>query len=381
MKSSVYKTKILNLIDLLIPVSKTLRKEFYTKIAYENYIRLFFVSGFYLLFELYIINTVPNLPKDPYLRFVSTFILYFQMVAVIIALWNISHKNNINGVLSQWIISIYCILILYWAVTVSLNQMLRTGSITMFILTMTATSALFFRRTLITILTNLCFSIYFAYNMKGLISPPNTVGPVIRRGHEMTHLFRNDAFLITGLSCILGVIVFRLRLRVFRENKALEDLALKDSMTQLMNHKAICDTLKTEIQRSERYSLPLSILIIDIDHFKKINDTYGHQFGDEVIIEVANTISDTCRETDFVGRYGGDEFLVILTNTSNDLAGQLCERLRHRIQNIDFGFSAHVTISCGLKSYLNESEEEMISMADQALYHAKENGRNRFVRI
>lgn len=362
--------------SLFILPSKPLKNEFYTTIAHENFIRVFFVSMFYLLFEIYLIVTVPQ-PLDDRLRIVSTFIVYFHIAAIVISVWYIKNREKVKVVSSQWIISIYCIVLLYWAVSVSLVQISRVGSITMFILTLTGTSALFYRKMLITLATNFGVYIYFSYNVRSAMEITLGRPPGPGRGPGIIKLYISDAFLITGICCILGLIIFRLRLSVFLEKKALEELALKDAMTGVMNHRSICDVLEKELHRSKRYDLPLSVLIIDIDHFKGINDTYGHQFGDQVIKQVAKLITINCRETDFVGRYGGEEFLVILTNTERDMALELCERLRDNIENVDFGNSCNVTVSCGLKNRIDETDEELIYFADKALYNTKAKGRNR----
>ncbi len=379
MTTGILKEKISKYKNRFIPSSKNMQKEFYTTIAKENFIRLLCLSIFYFLFELRIRLNLPP-PKSEMLGIISTFIFYFQAFTILISIWQIRKKKPLNGIFAHWFISIYCILVLTWSVSVSLNQVLTTGSITMFILTLTATSAIFYRRILITLVTNFSFYIYFAYNMKYVLD-----APVIRPGPQklprMIELYIADAFLITAISCIIGIIVFRLRLSVFYEKKTLEELISKDAMTGVLNHHAICEVLKTETLRAKRYDLPMSVLIIDIDHFKTINDTHGHQFGDKVIVEVAKMMQLNCRETDFIGRYGGDEFLLVLTNTTNDKAYEICDRLRKSIEKITFDNSCTVTVSCGLKNHHDETDDELIKHADEALYQAKKNGRNRIFNL
>ncbi|WP_278277528.1 GGDEF domain-containing protein [Anaeromicrobium sediminis] len=107
-----------------------------------------------------------------------------------------------------------------------------------------------------------------------------------------------------------------------------------------------------------------------------MNDTYGHQVDDQVIIKISKLLTDICRETDYVGRYGGEEFLVVLTDNNEDGAKNFSERFRREVENLDFGLPTQVTVSGGVKTYENESAEEMIKLADGALYEAKERGRN-----
>lgn len=390
-----------------IPIPKNLKKEFYNTIAKENFSRVIIISIIYILFEINIILTI--FESFTFDRKVSTIcIIIFHIISILISSWLVFKKKNINGMITQIIITLYCIVLVYWSVCTSLQAVQNTGSITMFILTLTGISAIFYRRSLITLITNLVFYIYFVINMKLLVKVPIFKGfrPLDYGNHPggnippNNHIFErimpgslpfknqitsnltdikiyiNDAFLMMVICCVLGIIVYRLRLKVFLEQKTLEELALKDSMTNLYNHKTICNSLEQEIIRSKRNSQQVSILMTDIDHFKKINDTYGHQVGDKVIIGIAKLLSEICRETDYVGRYGGEEFLVVLTNTNADEAKKFGERFRKEIEKMDFGLSSQVTVSGGVKTYENESAKEMIKLADSALYQAKEKGRN-----
>ncbi|WP_157949933.1 GGDEF domain-containing protein [Vallitalea okinawensis] len=387
---------------LFIPITKDLKEEFYSTIAKENFFRVIIISIVYMLFEVVIILSEQGL-NPAFENKLTYFVFIFQTLSILIAFWVIFNKKPINGLILQVIIALYCILLVYWSVIISLDQVNRTGSITMFILTLTGTSALFYRRSLVTLVTNIGLYLYFQLNMRLLIElpiseemrnlPPGPGKPPVGTlppGHmplnatmhpdafflKDIYIYIADAFLMTVICCVLGVIVYRLRLKVFLEHKALENLALKDSMTNLLNHKTICDTLKNEINRSARYSQPVSILMTDIDHFKQINDTYGHQVGDQVIIRIAKLLSEYSRQTDYVGRYGGEEFLVVLTNTNEEDAKKFGERIRTEIEKMDFGLPHQVTVSGGVKTYSNESAEEMIKLADSALYQAKKKGRN-----
>ena len=122
-------------------------------------------------------------------------------------------------------------------------------------------------------------------------------------------------------------------------------------------------------------------MMLDIDHFKKINDTYGHLAGDFVLKEIAKIIKDSIRKSDICGRFGGEEFVIVLPNTKLSGAMKLAERIRETIQNHTFDFNGkkiNVTVSIGITSVgVNDSYESLISRADEALYEAKEKGRNR----
>ena len=163
----------------------------------------------------------------------------------------------------------------------------------------------------------------------------------------------------------------------------LEHSSRIDGMTQLLNRSSIEMHLGQEFKRCQRYKTPLSLLMFDLDHFKLVNDTYGHLAGDEVLRRVSKCLRDTVRETDLAGRYGGEEFMVIATETAASQAVVLAERIRQAVAAIEFEWQGQrVAISCSLGvAGLNESQpqyEALIQCADQALYRAKETGRNRY---
>jgi len=151
-------------------------------------------------------------------------------------------------------------------------------------------------------------------------------------------------------------------------------------MTGLFNHKRSYELLAQEIERSGRYGHHCSILMMDIDHFKAVNDTYGHKEGDRVIIGIAGIIRECSRTTDFTGRYGGEEFIVIMPETKENEAWDFAERLRLTIEKNDFGKPSPITVSGGVKSCSSGSAGELVEACDKLLYQAKRNGRNRIER-
>ncbi len=159
-------------------------------------------------------------------------------------------------------------------------------------------------------------------------------------------------------------------------------LSITDELTGLFNRRHFEQNFEREFLRAKRYNSDLSIAIIDIDFFKKVNDTYGHLCGDYVLREAAYMIQESFRKTDMVFRYGGEEFVVILTETSLESALIPLERLRKKIEakNLFYeGKNFNITVSIGLNSDTSkfESASEFLDAADKALYRAKENGRNR----
>lgn len=157
--------------------------------------------------------------------------------------------------------------------------------------------------------------------------------------------------------------------------------ALRDTLTGLPNRNAYSERLETELARWKRYNSPLSLIIWDIDHFKNINDTYGHKAGDKVLLLIAKQLSDHSRATDFISRFGGEEFTMLLPNTDSRSALILANQLRQTIEKTGFnarGMSVAITISCGITEFvLNDTDETAFERADKALYQAKEQGRNR----
>lgn len=164
----------------------------------------------------------------------------------------------------------------------------------------------------------------------------------------------------------------------------LSEQANRDPLTGLYNRRYLGTTLERELTRCEREGQPLSLMLIDIDHFKKINDTYGHQAGDEVLKKLAAMLTEQARTADVVCRFGGEEFLLLLPNMPPDIALARTEQWRSAFAatTVLFDeFRLQVTLSVGIASYPGhgESPEELIRCADRALYRAKSEGRNRVV--
>lgn len=165
----------------------------------------------------------------------------------------------------------------------------------------------------------------------------------------------------------------------------LSDLAINDGLTGIHNRRYFDEVLTTEWKRTKREKSPLSLIMLDIDFFKKYNDSYGHQAGDECLKQVADTISSTLRRpADLIARYGGEEFVIILPNVEEKRAVQLSEKIRTEILALEIehklsSISPFVTASLGVASIVpcsNSSHENLLHSADKALYNAKLRGRN-----
>ncbi|MFC1482064.1 diguanylate cyclase [Candidatus Neomarinimicrobiota bacterium] len=166
-----------------------------------------------------------------------------------------------------------------------------------------------------------------------------------------------------------------------RLQKELEHLAIYDALTNILSRRAIMDHAVAEMSRGKRHERPLSVLMIDIDLFKRVNDTHGHLAGDVVIKDIAQSLVENTRSSDYVGRYGGEEFLVLLPETTLEKAILLAEKLRSKVEQLKFdtddGTLSGITISLGVAELDGESSlENFIGQADKMLYKAKESGRN-----
>ncbi|HLE87165.1 MAG TPA: diguanylate cyclase [Candidatus Brocadiaceae bacterium] len=192
--------------------------------------------------------------------------------------------------------------------------------------------------------------------------------------------------------CIIGTVGIskditeekRLREELKQKNKELEELSIRDSLTNVYNRRYAYQVLESEFNRAKRYKTPLSCLLVDADRFKKINDQYGHMFGDKALVDFASLLQKMTRSTDIVSRFGGEEFLVILPDIDMKGAADFAERLRGtisklKIEDKEKNICAVLTISIGASSFTENTANmmELIHQADIALYEAKRLGRDR----
>lgn len=161
-------------------------------------------------------------------------------------------------------------------------------------------------------------------------------------------------------------------------NSLLREKSVRDGLTNLYNHQYTNELLKLEIDKAEINKSSLCLMMLDIDFFKRVNDNFGHQIGDKVLASLSRLIEANVRKTDVIGRYGGEEFIIILPQITLADAFNLADKTRLNVQDYNFGFeNLHVTISIGLTQYSSGSAKELVNKADTLLYKAKNNGRNR----
>jgi diguanylate cyclase (GGDEF)-like protein len=218
---------------------------------------------------------------------------------------------------------------------------------------------------------------------------PEELEAVVRQGLERFHLFRENRELLERLQRANDELEDKVRTRtqeLVRQNGVLEDaqqrieeLLRQDALTGIANRRRLDEALDQEVKRAERYGSSLSAILADLDHFKQVNDGFGHLVGDTVLQGSARVLRENARTTDLVGRYGGEEFLLILPNTDLSAATAQAERLRRALESRPATFRAEpVTASFGVASWMpGDGPQNLVAKADEALYLAKRKGRNR----
>jgi diguanylate cyclase (GGDEF)-like protein len=162
------------------------------------------------------------------------------------------------------------------------------------------------------------------------------------------------------------------------ERRKYQELSIKDPLTNIFNRNKFNDMLKDEMERADRFNNTFALIMFDIDYFKKVNDTYGHQVGDYVLKDISALVLENVRHLDVFARYGGEEFILLLPETRLEGAIDVAEKLRHVIENRDFEIIGSLTCSFGAVEYRkNEGEHAVIKRVDDMLYKAKSNGRNK----
>jgi len=162
-------------------------------------------------------------------------------------------------------------------------------------------------------------------------------------------------------------------------NKELREQMEVDTLTTLLNNQRLYEKLQDKIERSRRRDQPLSIIMLDLDHFKSINDEYGHPVGNKALRSLGETIKESIRRNDIAFRFGGEEFLVVLPDTPRNVAVRVAERIREAVADMTFHEELRMTISGGVKELEDHNAHELIVEADRFLYEAKKRGRNMII--
>jgi len=215
-----------------------------------------------------------------------------------------------------------------------------------------------------------------------IIEDMNSANGTLVNGEVVTHKALQDGDKIRLGSTTILKFTYHDRLDESFQQQ-MYDAALRDGLTRAYNRKYFLDRLETEVAYARRHRADLSLVMLDVDHFKKVNDTFGHLAGDEVLVALAKIALSTLRAEDVFARYGGEEFSIICRGVTLENAGILAERLRQSVEQASFDYEGRrmpITISLGVAAYPNlpiEAATQLVAAADEALYQAKNAGRNR----
>ncbi|MFZ0532239.1 MAG: GGDEF domain-containing protein [Anaerolineales bacterium] len=224
-----------------------------------------------------------------------------------------------------------------------------------------------------------CVLIFLLFDVGSLRLGAITEGNLKGLSHGLFSVF--SVLQYAGLAaCVLYMQSYTLKheQQAQRSNEKLQIMAVRDGMTGLFNHTFMEELIGDAINRTKRSNIPLALLMIDVDFFKQINDTLGHNAGDEALIRITQVLNSNKRSTDYLGRWGGDELILLLTDTNLSGAAYLAEKLRGLVDNHLFPHCKHITISLGVSVYQDgDGTASFIERADAAMYRAKCGGRNR----
>jgi diguanylate cyclase (GGDEF)-like protein len=361
------------LIRTVIPASY--KTEFTREILQENSFRLTIISSIVLVFEACLLLLSPALLA----RFnVYQLILWFVIInlGVVPILWLMHFRfNTIHWRLVKSAQHFYSMMILVFCALLALLAQTKFDFVHVYLMAVLAISAILYTMPIEQGLQFAVVNVIFA----GLL-------PRFQPDFSAVQIIRINTLIFNIVAWLLGRTLLRMKLETFLDkkrllelNNELRELVKIDSMTGLNNHETIVGVLHNESMRARRIGYPLSIILADIDNFKAVNDLHGHLVGDSVIRGIAHILLTTARSTDTVGRYGGEEFLLIMPDTDLANARSMCERIQTAVRSASFEQDVRVSLSYGISQFEGETIDEFIGKADRKLYAAKAAGKDRFV--
>lgn len=353
--------------DFGVVLSANQKKDFRREALFDNFNKLCIISVIIFIMEL-VSYVIPPIMLD--LRDITLTFLLSSLVLIPIIFLVKNKLENKSPIPKGYIYAAYAVMYLYIAAVVSMGVAVAIRSqassdfVHTYLITIIAVAALL---NLNIIERSAIIVLFYAVFV--------TLLYIYQPDKAKASFYAFNTFTINIIAWVLSHILYSYRKKGFVNSKELQRLALCDSMTMFYNHETILAMLETEISISNARNTQLSIIMIDIDNFKEINDTQGHITGDLVIKELSRIILSLISPSDTVGRYGGDEFLIILPDKDSASATQIGEALMEDAARC----SVPITLSAGISEYRGESLNEYVKRVDKKLYKAKAQGKNRIV--
>lgn len=363
--------------SFLAKIPSKYRREFINTVSRENFTRMLIVAILLVIIEPFIAFVLQTPGSVDF--YISLVIALFAVIFLPVLYF---HKENIERLPVPSLIAIqllFLMALLMGGIILSLHEQSHLASSSAYFL------AVFTIAAFITLPPYISFLLFFTFNIIFILLLPQ-----FQSLPMLLMTLKVNTLSMTLIAWLLNQMVSHAKVKSFMNEKLiiikntelkeinaeLQELSTRDSMTGLLNHKSILIRLKEETERAKRINYPLSGAILDLDDFKLINDTYGHKIGDEVLVGVAQILTEQCRSTDIVGRYGGDEFFIIMPDTNKSDARVLLERIKSRITETRFKNGIKITVSYGVGELLGDSDHELFESSDAMLYRAKKKGKN-----
>lgn len=337
----------------------------------NNYKRVFYIGVPYTIIEIIglILSTLGFFESNIRV-FVFSIVIFHIVYLTILRAFKKSYSQPITKICRlDWV---YYLVLMLWSSLFTALVYLDTKDITIYSLVSILVAALYILKPKV---AATFYSINFAFFSLLVVSLADNVSianEVIFKSLVITII----AFIASRNSYKIRYDNFMKTSQLEIANEKLKERSIRDSLTKLYNNGFIFDYLERAVRKSKHKTHELSIMMMDIDDFKQINDEYGHLKGDEVLKIIANILMDETREQDVVSRYGGEEFMIVLTNTDIETAVSIAERIRKVISQYNFEVGHDVTISIGVKQLQTENMSELIGETDRLLYQAKHSGKN-----
>jgi len=358
-------------LSLYTKIPEQYKAKFARELLRDNFSRLFFVAILFFCIELILLLINSQLCDcgDISLVFIITSLLLFPFI------WYVKKNfNTVNFYLAKIIQYVYTLSVLFFGCALVLMAQGYFDTVHVYMMVVFGISFFIYMNSLES--AGLLIIVYvFFYVALPYFQPDPTAILVIRVNSLIFNIF---AWILGRMAYNMNLSFYLNRQRLREKNVIFRELAQHDSMTGLLNHEVSFQRLKDEIERAGRIGYPLSLIIADIDDFKSINDQFGHLIGDHVIVKIAETIRETIRATDIVGRYGGEEFMIIMPDTNIGAAKALLKRLQQNIKEINYEINTKVNLSYGVSQYSGETLDDFIRNTDEKLYKAKQTGKNKF---